>query len=140
MFPDRLRALRKGQHLTLNQLAKCLNQQDPDHQHPNTSAQMDNWERGIRSPSYLEIERLAQFFKVSMDYLVGREPQDHCDLANLLITDRKLEFNDHLLNHHDRTEIYALIRGYLIGKQNRSTVQHPTKNQQQQKLNLNFKP
>ncbi|GAY72147.1 transcriptional regulator, xre family [Lentilactobacillus kosonis] len=57
MFSERLRALRTGQHLTLEGLAKELNTMFPtDEQHENTPAQIGNWERGVRTPSYLEVQ------------------------------------------------------------------------------------
>ena len=55
MFPERLRALRHGKHITLEVLAQELNELFPD-ENPNTANQIGNWERGIRTPSYLEVK------------------------------------------------------------------------------------
>lgn len=113
MFPDRLKALRKGQHLTLAQLAKKLNANSKDKKHPNTGAQMENWERGIRFPPYTEIMKLAQFFHVSMDYLCGNSATDNFDISQLFIGNRHLKFNGQDLNESTKREIYAMIQGYL---------------------------
>ena len=53
MFPERLRALRKGQKITLKELAEHLNQNLGPNEKPNTASQIGNWERGIRTPSYI---------------------------------------------------------------------------------------
>ena len=67
MFPDRLRELRKGRNITLENLAEEMNKHLEPGQKPNTAAQTGNWERGDRSPSYIEVRKLADFFNVSMD-------------------------------------------------------------------------
>ncbi len=53
MFPERLRALRKGQKITLKELATHLNENLGPNEKPNTASQIGNWERGIRTPSYV---------------------------------------------------------------------------------------
>ena len=72
MFPERLRALRKGQKITLKELATHLNENLGPNEKPNTASQIGNWERGIRTPSYVEARKLAEFFDVSLDYLTGK--------------------------------------------------------------------
>lgn len=61
MFPDRLRELRKGRNITLETLAEEMNKHLEPGQKPNTAAQIGNWERGDRSPSYIEVRKLADF-------------------------------------------------------------------------------
>ena len=84
MFPERLRALRKGQKITLKELATHLNENLGPNEKPNTASQIGNWERGIRTPSYVEARKLAEFFDVSLDYLTGKTDRDDFDLAKLL--------------------------------------------------------
>jgi transcriptional regulator with XRE-family HTH domain len=52
MFPERLRALRRGQKMTLAQLAAALNQMPTADKttRQNTAAQIGNWERGLTDP------------------------------------------------------------------------------------------
>ena len=138
MFPDRLKALRIGRHLTLSQLAKNLNQQAKQ-THPNTSSQIENWERGARIPSYLEIMKLAQYFNVSMDYLAGRSDLDVTDLAHSLTTSQGLKFRGQNLTTTDRSQIYALISGYLKGKKEQQSSNYRTSNSDQESLPLNLK-
>ena len=119
MFPERLRALRKGQQWTLVELADALNKKLPtDKEHENTGSQIGNWERGIRTPSYVEIQRLAKFFDVTMDYLTGLTETSTYDLARLFISDKSLQFNGVNLSSKDRYEIYQLISGYVHGRGN----------------------
>ena len=124
MFPERLRALRKGQKITLAELADALNQQFPTtKEHENTASQIGNWERGVRNPSYLEVQRLARFFNVSMDYITGLAENSQADLGRLFISDRELMFNGQQLTGQDRYEIYQLIEGYMHGKEQRHLPQ-----------------
>lgn len=63
---NRLKELRKQKGLTLVELGKEVNLAN------NTLSQ---YERGIREPSIQVLIKLADFFNVSVDYLVGREPK-----------------------------------------------------------------
>ena len=83
MFPDRLRELRKGRNITLETLAEEMNKHLEPGQKPNTAAQIGNWERGDRSPSYIEVRKLADFFNLSMDFLVGCAMSDKSYLSLL---------------------------------------------------------
>ncbi len=47
MFPERLRALRRGQKITLRELCDVLNANLGPDERPNTPSQIGNWERGI---------------------------------------------------------------------------------------------
>nr|WP_105956585.1 helix-turn-helix transcriptional regulator [Apilactobacillus quenuiae] len=136
MFPIRLKALRKGQKISLKQLAENLNKYSKDRAHHNTPAQIGNWERGVRSPSYLEIQKLASYFNVSMDYLIGRTSIQHFNLETVLMSENKITFNDQTLTHHDRYEIFQLINGYLHGKSNNN--QKNNDNKYQESLNLDL--
>lgn len=121
MFSERLRALRRGQDLTLDQLAKALNQLfKPDKDHLNTAAQIGNWERGIRVPSYMEVRKLAEFFDVTMDYLAGKSERDEYDLNRLFLSGKELKFDQKPLTSDDRYAIYQLMNGYIHGRSRRN--------------------
>ncbi|EKK21111.1 Transcriptional regulator, xre family [Fructilactobacillus florum 8D] len=135
MFPERLKALRTGRHITLADLAQELNKMFPsDQHHENTASQIGNWERGIRNPSYLEVRKLATYFGVSMDYLSGRVDNQTTDLSKLFISGVALSFNEQPLAANDRYEIYQLIDGYLHGKQNRKKTEF----EHQEELDLGY--
>lgn len=63
MFPERLKALRKKAKLTQKQIAEALNIKQP------TYAQ---WENGRTKPKGETLEKFADFFNVSTDYLLGK--------------------------------------------------------------------
>lgn len=64
MLGERLTRLRKSRKLTQQQVADML------HLSRGTYAQ---YEIDRRVPEYATLEKLADFFEVSIDYLVGRE-------------------------------------------------------------------
>lgn len=62
IFCERLRTLRMSQNLTLEQIANELSL---------VKQTIGNWEKGVRTPSLEASIALAEFFNVSLDYLVG---------------------------------------------------------------------
>ena len=62
-FSERLLALRKAKGLTQKQLADESNLSEIG---------IKSYERNIREPAYRQLISLADFFNVSLDYLVGR--------------------------------------------------------------------
>ena len=133
MFPERLRALRHGKHITLEVLAQELNELFPD-ENPNTANQIGNWERGIRTPSYLEVKKLAEYFDVSMDYLCGRSALNAYDLSKPFLSGRQLSFDHKTLSSDDRYEVFQLINGYFHGKKRRPI----NSSTEQEELDLNW--
>ena len=79
MFTKRLKSLRKEAGLTQKEIA------DHFKTSPQSYAQ---WEKGLRSPSKESLEKLAQFFNVSTDYLLGnselKNPEDQLSSVELL--------------------------------------------------------
>lgn len=136
MFPERLRALRRGQKITLKELAQALNEHLGPDEKPNTPSQIGNWERGIRTPSYIEARKLAEFFDVSMDYLCGKTERDEHDLAKMFFSNQELLFENTVLTSQDRYEIFQLINGYLQGRNHRNETD--TFYGKQEQLNLKF--
>ncbi len=63
VFKDHLRALRKSQHATQKDvaIAVCV-----------TERNYQDWEYGNTKPGFDTLIALADYFNVSLDYLVGR--------------------------------------------------------------------
>jgi len=136
MFPERLRALRRGQKMTLAELATALNELPAADKtsRNNTAAQIGNWERNLRTPSYLEVRKLAEFFNVTTDYLSGKSDQEEYDLGRIFLSGKPLMFNQEPLASEDRYELFQLMNGYLHGRQHRNT----TNASGQEELDLHF--
>lgn len=58
-----LKELRKGKNLTGEELGNLLNV---------TKVAISNWENGNRTPDTEMLKKIADFFDVSVDYLIGR--------------------------------------------------------------------
>lgn len=114
MFPSRLQQLRKANKLTQSQLANALNKnRRSNNESKNSANQIGNWERGERNPSYDEIRKLADFFNVSADYLIGRSKDQSVNLQELFLAGTSLDFGEHELNSSDRHQIYLIIENYI---------------------------
>lgn len=74
MFKQRLAELRKQKGLTQEQLAKQLGF---------TRGQVSNYEQGTREPDFETLKKIADFFNVSADYLLGRT-DDPTPVAKLI--------------------------------------------------------
>ncbi|GBG94521.1 Cro/Cl family transcriptional regulator [Ligilactobacillus salitolerans] len=116
MFPVRLRALRQGRGLSLPALAKELNKEaDQPADRRNTGHQIGSWERGVNRPSYVEVVKLAEYFNVSLDFLMGRDYDDF-EIEDLFASNSRLRFNGKTLDTEDRNAVYGMIKGYLRAK------------------------
>lgn len=67
-LPENLRQLRSRQGITQKELARFL------HRSPGS---VSNYENGVNAPDYDTLLSLADFYSVSLDYLVGR-PEKQC--------------------------------------------------------------
>lgn len=63
LFRFRLQALREDSDLTQEELAKALSI---------SRTALTNYETGLREPSYSTLIDIADYFNVSLDYLLGR--------------------------------------------------------------------
>ncbi|MDR0899574.1 MAG: helix-turn-helix domain-containing protein [Lactobacillaceae bacterium] len=112
MFPERLRQLRKGRNLTLPQLAEALNKAAGKNEAKNSGNQIGNWERGEREPNYHELIKLADFFDVSVDFLVGRIKQDTVDLLQVMFVN-DIKYQNQTFTNVDKYNIMNLISNYF---------------------------
>ena len=70
----RLKQLRQEKHLKQEQVALLVGV---------TKSSVSSWELDMRQPSYAALIRLADLYRVSTDYLLGREDQRSVDLSGL---------------------------------------------------------
>ncbi|WP_081777681.1 helix-turn-helix domain-containing protein [Anaerovibrio lipolyticus] len=67
-FAERLKALRLGQKkLTVAEAAKELGV---------ASTNLNNWERGVAKPPFDMLPKFAEYYNVTVDYLVGYAPSE----------------------------------------------------------------
>lgn len=85
-FSERLKALRTVIHMSQEELARRLGV---------TRSCIGNYEQGKRSPSVEDLEKIADFFNVDMDYLIG-------------ISDKQKSLNTEFLTNSE----YVLIETY----------------------------
>lgn len=64
-----LKSLRKSSRMTQEKLAKAMNV---------SQTSIGSWELGSREPSCEDLIRLADYFNVSLDYLMGRNDDRQC--------------------------------------------------------------
>ena len=67
-FKERIKELRKGRHLSQRELAGALHL---------SSSSVAMYETGKRQPDFESLERIADYFNVDMDYLLGRKDTTH---------------------------------------------------------------
>lgn len=76
-FADRLKDLRTSQKLSQEELAKKIKV---------SRSCIGNYEQGTREPKYEDLETIADYFNVDMDYLVGKS-----DKTSFRITEEEKE-------------------------------------------------
>ena len=88
MIANRIKKLRESAGMTQAELAKQLGL---------TRSGVNAWEMGITVPSTQYIVELAQFFKISADYLLGLEDSASLDVSGL--TEKDIEMLHVIVRH-----------------------------------------
>ena len=109
-FKDRLKEIRLNKKLTQKEIAN----------HFNTSTQSyAQWEKGLRKPSAENLQKLADFFNVSTDYLLGKtdipDPESDIDLDTAI--DNSVAYDGTPITDHDREIIKNYLNEYFSNKQ-----------------------
>lgn len=68
-FGERLKKLRTNRHMTQDELGEIF-------ESPKAQSTVGTWERGVRQPSMEDLVRIAEFFNVSIDYLLGLSEEE----------------------------------------------------------------
>ena len=104
MFKDKIKFLRKHQELSQEELAKEIGV---------LQSTYSRYEQGTREPDFVTLKKLANFFDVSIDYLLENDSNlsdsdEIVDLNNFLINGRYTIFSK-FPTEHDRKVINAFI-------------------------------
>ncbi len=104
MFGNRLRSLREHQELSQGEAAQQLGIMQ------NTYSR---YEQGVREPDYATLKKIANFYGVSIDYLLGNEDlsieDDLTDLENILMNGRYTVYA-HFPTDDEREMLRDLLR------------------------------
>lgn len=84
-LPAKLRFLRQKESISQKEMAKLINVQ------PNTYNQ---WENGKREPDYKTLAKIASFFNVTIDYLIGLTDKSNTEQENVAIIEENNLDND----------------------------------------------
>jgi len=87
MFAKRLELLRKQKKLTHQDMADKLGI---------TRQAYSNYENGKREPDYSTLEKIADFFKVKVDYLLGRTDDPFPSQKSIELTDEERRVLDEM--------------------------------------------
>lgn len=108
MFTERLKSLRKEAGLTQKDMANTFGTSQPSYQ---------QWESGKRKPSKDSLEKLANFFNVSTDYLLGNS-----DYKTTLDQDieeaiqRSVAYQGNPISDKDKQAITDFLKNYFEEK------------------------
>lgn len=87
MFTNQLCYLRHSQGLSQSQLADKLGVKKQS---------VSNWENGNIMPSVEMVEKIADYFEVSVDYLLGRSLPDGCGVSIIDVTGLTADEIEHI--------------------------------------------
>lgn len=109
MFPERLKSLRIQHNFTQKQMAEFLGTSQPSYQ---------NWEKGTRKPSGDTIQKIANFFNVSTDYLLGKTDFPDLDLEFDIdnAIDNSVAYDGTPITDNDREIIKNFLKDYFSNK------------------------
>ena len=114
MFNERLRSLRKSKRLTMKDLAKLIDLSEPT---------ISGYESGTRKPDIDTLNRLADIFNVSVDYLLGRSNKKNKDYGELQSLAERVLKEDKIEQflHQHREELGIGLEGLEIADFLKST-------------------
>ena len=105
---ERIAQLRKNRSMSQFQLAKTLNI---------ATSTLGMYETNKRKPNMEMLEKLADFFGVSIDYLLGRETSDKSDIDLDRAIDNAMSFDGKPVTEHDRKMMKQLWKAYMAGNE-----------------------
>lgn len=105
---ERIAQLRKSRSMSQFQLAKTLNI---------ATSTLGMYETNKRKPNMEMLEKLADFFGVSIDYLLGRETSDKSGIDLDKAIDNAMSFDGKPVTEHDRKMMKQLWKAYMAGKE-----------------------
>ena len=107
----RISKLRKQAGMSQFQLAKVLDI---------ATSTLGMYETGKREPSLKVMNRIANYFNVTTDYLLGRPNRKDDDNVDYVALDKALDnarsFDGEPMDDHDREILRGILKGYFTTK------------------------
>ena len=109
MFSIRLKNLRIQNGYTQKEMAENLGTSQPSYQ---------NWEKGTRKPSRITLQKIANFFNVSTDFLLGETdiPDSESDIDLDSAIDNSVAYDGTPITDNDREIIKDFLKDYFANK------------------------
>ncbi len=104
MIGDTLRSLREKTNKTQEETAKALGIKRSAYSH---------FENNRNNPDNETLVKMANYFNVSTDYLLGRETSDKSDIDLDKAIDESRSFDGKPISDHDREVVKKILRGYF---------------------------
>ena len=105
-----IKRLRKEKDMTQADLAKAVGV---------TTSSIGMYETGVRNPSYDVVVKLANYFNVTTDYLLGNNEQELSDLEEEDTSELKILFDKiRDLSEDDKKRINAIVEAFKKENQN----------------------
>lgn len=108
MIGNRIKELRKSKKMSQSELGKFIGV---------SQTTVTAWENGRAEPSSSYVAKLATFFNVSTDYLLGRKTPDNNDIDLDRAIDNAMSFDGKPVTDHDRKIMKQLWEAYMAGKE-----------------------
>ena len=103
MIGERIKELRKSKKMSQSELGKFIGV---------SQTTVTAWENGRAEPSSSYVAKLATFFNISTDYLLGRDPrEDNLKTADLTDDDTIFTFEGKPIPEQDLEYMKRLLRG-----------------------------
>ena len=111
MFGERLRHLREHQELSQGEAAYRLGISQ------NTYSR---YERDVREPDFKTLIKIAKFYNVSIDYLLGNEVAENIDMVDIynFFSNGNYTIDGRFPNDSDRKMLYSVVHAIYENKEN----------------------
>lgn len=108
MFSERLKELRKKSNLTQKDMADYFGTSQPSYQ---------AWESGKRNPNSESLDKIASFFNVSTDYLLGKSETKRPEEINLSDFEILFRKTSTKMNDKQKTQLEKDLKEFLIERE-----------------------
>lgn len=113
MFGDRLKELRKEQNLTQEEIGELCEV---------GKTTISNWENNITQPPFEIVKRLAQYFGVTIDYLLNFTQEDMDNMEKLKQALKQAGMWDYSMNDMSREDFEKAMKIVAMLKEKKDTT------------------